>query len=97
MGNTIYANEHRSTQPVNEGGKHSLRASRVGSHRKPPAGTYPTDDEIAQLVYEMFLERAWTLNGGADCWRIAEAELLDRAARRVVGSHISSNPDEPRQ
>jgi len=97
MGNTIYANEHRSTQPVNEGGKHSLRASRVGSHRKPPADTYPTDDEIAQLVYEMFLQRAWTLNGGADCWRIAEAELLDRAARRVVGSHISSNPDEPRQ
>jgi hypothetical protein len=70
----------------------------VGSHRKPPAGTYPTDDEISQLVYEMFLERAWTLNGGGDYWRIAEAELLDRAARRAVRSPVSRNPGaEPRQ
>jgi hypothetical protein len=65
----------------------------VGSDHKPPAGTYPTDDEIAQLVYEMFLERAWTLNGGADYWRIAETELLERAAARVVRAGVSRKRD----
>jgi hypothetical protein len=70
----------------------------VRRDHKPPAGTYPTDDEIAQLVYEMFLERAWTLNGGTDYWRIAEAELLDRAARRAVRTGGSTKPDAgPRQ
>jgi hypothetical protein len=70
----------------------------VGSNRKPPAGIYPTEEEIAQLVYEMFLERAWTLNGGGDYWRIAEAELLDRAARRAIRPGRSRNPDTgPRQ
>jgi hypothetical protein len=51
----------------------------VQSDRKIPSGPYPTDDEIAQRVYEMFLERNWT-SGSPDFWSIAEAELLDRAA-----------------
>jgi hypothetical protein len=55
----------------------------VPRDRKPPEGTYPTDDEIAQRVYELFLERAWT-DRSPDYWTLAETELLDRAARRVV-------------
>jgi hypothetical protein len=55
----------------------------VQSDRKPPRGLYPTDEEIAQRVYEMFLERTWTFES-PDYWNIAESELLDRAARRVL-------------
>ena len=50
---------------------------------QPPHDTYPTEEEISQRVYEMFLKRAWR-NGSADYWTIAESELLERAARRVL-------------
>jgi hypothetical protein len=53
------------------------------SDRKPPGSPYPTDEEIAQRVYEMFLERTWP-SGSPDYWNIAESELLDRAARRIL-------------
>ena len=47
---------------------------------------FPTIDKIAARAHELFV------NGGRNivcipaCWRAAEDELLDRAARRVIGS-----------
>ncbi len=49
----------------------------------PPAGTYPSRDEIAGRAYVLFLQ-AGRLRPFAECWRAAERELLDRGARRVL-------------
>jgi hypothetical protein len=52
----------------------------------PPRAPFPTSDEIADRAYEMYL-RDRTLNGNRGaCWREAENELLERAARRVIAS-----------
>jgi hypothetical protein len=44
---------------------------------------YPTDEEIAQRVHEMFLDRECSRTP-IECWTIAETELLERAAARVI-------------
>jgi hypothetical protein len=66
----------------------------MAQDRKPPLDTYPTEDEIAQRVYERFLERAWSY-GSPDSWRIAESELLERAARRVARGATAPKADWP--
>jgi hypothetical protein len=55
----------------------------VAQDREPPRDTFPTEDEVSQRVYEMFLERAWSYRS-PDYYRIAESELLERAARRIA-------------
>jgi hypothetical protein len=45
---------------------------------------FPSDDEIAERAYQMFLERASTALGSAGYWRLAEAELLEKAVRQVL-------------
>jgi hypothetical protein len=49
-----------------------------------PRGLFPTEGEIAQLAFNMFFEqdrRRWRY---VDCFRRAEDELLQRAARRAI-------------
>jgi len=50
--------------------------------QRPPKGVYPTDDEIAQRAYEMLRER--TTAPSVVYWKLAEAELLERAAARAI-------------
>jgi len=61
---------------------------RVTSQRADrPRDPFPTSDEISDRAYEMFL-RDRVLNGNRGrCWREAENELLDRAARRALNGH----------
>jgi hypothetical protein len=56
----------------------------MSADQLPPKGVYPTPDEIAQRAYEMLLDRLSTPCGMVDCWRLAEAELLERAAARAT-------------
>ena len=49
-----------------------------------PRSLFPTEGEIAQLAFEMFFaqdRRQWRY---VDCFRRAEDELLQRAARRAI-------------
>jgi hypothetical protein len=50
---------------------------------QPPASVFPTTEEIAIRAFEMFVENNRQVSR-RDCWRRAEALLLDRAARRVT-------------
>jgi hypothetical protein len=50
----------------------------------PPAATYPSFDEVARRAYELFVAEGKRVDRVFDCWYRAEAELLDRAARRVI-------------
>lgn len=45
---------------------------------------FPTFDEIAERAYELFVAEGRRVDRVFDCWRQAENELLDRAARRVL-------------
>ena len=46
---------------------------------------YPTEEQISELAYEMFLQhRTARLT---DYWRMAETTLLDRAARQIPKVH----------
>jgi hypothetical protein len=56
----------------------------MSADQLPPKGVYPTPDEIAQRAYEMLLDRLSAPYGIVDYWRLAEAELLDRAASRAT-------------
>jgi hypothetical protein len=49
----------------------------------PAAGVFPTEEEIARHAFHLFVTSGRTLSR-RDCWRRAEAQLLDRAARRVT-------------
>jgi hypothetical protein len=49
----------------------------------PPAGVFPTEEEVARHAFDLFITSGRTLSR-RDCWRRAEAMLLDRAARRVT-------------
>ena len=51
--------------------------------QRPPKSVYPTEDEIAQRAYEMLQERT-TAPCIVNYWKLAEAELLERAAARAV-------------
>jgi hypothetical protein len=47
---------------------------------------FPTDEEIVQLAYELCTSDRNLRGGPANYLRAAEDELLERAARRVVGN-----------
>lgn len=47
---------------------------------------FPTEDEIALRAYELFLLERNPRRVLADYWRIAEDELLERAARKALAS-----------
>jgi hypothetical protein len=47
--------------------------------------TFPTADEIGDRAQELFLEGGGQMTLIPHYWRVAEDELLDRAARRAIG------------
>ncbi|HJZ74553.1 MAG TPA: DUF2934 domain-containing protein [Vicinamibacterales bacterium] len=63
----------------------SRRPPRAPRTRQPPPEVFPTPTEIADRAYELFLANGKRGERAADYWRRAEDELLDRAARRIVG------------
>jgi hypothetical protein len=58
----------------------------------PPRGVYPTDDEIAERAYQMLLDRLSAPLVITDYWRLAETELLERAATRAIRAVAASRP-----
>jgi hypothetical protein len=66
-----------------------------GPSRQPPRGrarrtrqsadVFPTPTDIADRAYELFLANGIRGERASDYWRRAEDELLDLAARRVLG------------
>ncbi|HEY7293288.1 MAG TPA: hypothetical protein VH583_25860 [Vicinamibacterales bacterium] len=61
-----------------------------------PRDVYPTDDEIGEFAYEILLERMSTSIGTTDVWMMAEAELLERAARRLFNRRRQNERDHKR-
>ena len=47
---------------------------------------YPTEDEIADRVFERLMDAHVSRSGAGDCWTAAETELLERAATRLLRS-----------
>jgi hypothetical protein len=49
-----------------------------------PQAEFPSEEEISARAYEMsLLERDPTVMA-TDYWRVAESELLDRAAKKII-------------
>jgi hypothetical protein len=44
---------------------------------------FPSEDEIADRAYELFVAGGRRIEHAADYWRRAQDELLDGAARRI--------------
>jgi len=44
---------------------------------------YPSEDEIADLAYQMLRDRMALPVAMHDIWRLAETELLERASRQI--------------
>ena len=53
--------------------------------RAPPGRIYPTDDESAQRAYELIVSRTAGRGSLVNYRKIAEDELLERAAARAIG------------
>jgi len=62
------------------------RASRDRRHQSNPpcADPFPTVDEIADRAHILWIADGRRPDRIVACWRRAEDELLDRAARRVI-------------
>lgn len=45
---------------------------------------YPSDHEISERAFDMFFEQRDVPGAFGDCWRRAEAELLERAYHTVL-------------
>jgi hypothetical protein len=45
---------------------------------------FPTEEEISARACEMFFLERRTVGMAADYWRLAEDDLLDRAARKLL-------------
>jgi hypothetical protein len=44
---------------------------------------FPTEDDVAERAYQLFVDRFSTGRSTANCWYDAETELLDRASRAI--------------
>ena len=51
-----------------------------------PQAEFPSEEEISARAYEMCLLERHSTVASVDYWRVAESELLDRAARRIIKS-----------
>jgi hypothetical protein len=51
-----------------------------------PRADFPSEEEISARAYEMCLLARDSTMASADYWRVAESELLDRAARKIIKS-----------
>jgi Protein of unknown function (DUF2934) len=61
------------------------RASRLRNARQPVVDPFPSSDEIAERAHILWVADGRRPDRVIACWRHAEDELLDRAARRTVG------------
>jgi len=61
------------------------RASRDRRHSSPCLDPFPSIDEIAERAHILWIADGRRPERIVACWRRAEDELLDRAARRMVG------------
>lgn len=61
---------------------------RQGTPPARPTPIFPTADEIAARAHELFVTRGRRLVDIPDHWRVAEQELLEQAARRVLRPRI---------
>ena len=52
--------------------------------RTAPIDLFPTFDEIAERAHELFVAEGKPVDRVFDCWSRAEAELLERAASKVI-------------
>jgi len=61
----------------------------VASNPKPDrnAAIFPTDQEIAELAYEMFFDHDRHRWCYSDCYRRAQDLLLQQAANRVIRAY----------
>jgi hypothetical protein len=57
----------------------------VPTPRAAVLARFPTADEIGDRAQELFLEGGGQMTLIPHYWRVAEDELLDRAARRAIG------------
>jgi hypothetical protein len=55
----------------------------VTIRREQPKVMYPSEDEIADLAYQMLRDRMALPVAMRDIWRLAETELLERASRQI--------------
>jgi hypothetical protein len=62
---------------------------------RPMPDVFPTEDEVALRAYELFLLERNPRKVLANYWRIAEDELLERAARRALISSPDLKPKKP--
>jgi hypothetical protein len=60
--------------------RHPVR--RISGRRS--VNSYPTTNEIAERAHQIFLSEGRRLDRLSECWRRAENELLDIAARRTI-------------
>jgi hypothetical protein len=64
------------------------RAARVRvdqvDHVEQEIANYPSVDQIAARVHELFISGGRRIARIPEYWRAAEAELLERAARKVI-------------
>ena len=52
--------------------------------RATPIDLFPTFDEIAEHAHELFVAEGKPIDRVFECWSRAEAELLERAASKVI-------------
>jgi len=54
------------------------------SRRTKPPEIFPTEGEVLERAYQLFVADDMRSEGVSDYWHRAEEELLDRAARKVI-------------
>jgi hypothetical protein len=51
------------------------------------AGVFPSAEDIARRADQLFVAGGRRVDSRPECWRRAEDELLDHAARRALSPH----------
>ena len=59
---------------------------------REPAVVFPSSDDIAARAHELFVVEGRRITCIPEYWRAAEAELLDRAVRRVLYANRGPRP-----
>jgi len=65
--------------------RRASRDRRHPSNPSPSADPFPSVDEIADRAHILWIADGRRPDRIVECWRKAEEELLDRAARRTIG------------
>jgi hypothetical protein len=76
------------------GVKPGPRSTTPHSRRAAAPSPYPSTDDIAARAHALFVRGGRILTLLPEYWRIAEAELLDAAAQRLLGPQ---RPPPPRR